>query len=451
VCWFQNQPLKKLKKLAAKFSKNNKPMSRLGKLAQIFKTPDLRKKILFVLGVFAVFRVMANIPIPGISTQEIANFFNQFQMFGLLNAFTGGALDNFSIIMLGLGPYITATIIFQLLTMIFPQLEKIYKEEGEAGRQKFNQYCRIATVPLAALQGFAMLSLFQRQGVITNLTPSLMLTSVITICAGSLFLMWLGELISERGIGNGVSLLIFAGIIADFPNSVRQMAVSYDSTKILSYILFFATSLVVIAGVVLINEARRNIPISYAKRVRGQKMYGGTSTYLPLNINPAGVIPIIFALSILMIPGMAASFLSGSSGALGHFAKSAANFFQDPWVYGILYFILVVVFTFFYTAVTFDPKAISENLQKMGGFVPGIRPGQNTAKFMYFILNRVLLIGALFLGIIAVMPSIIQGITGVQQLQFLVGGTSLLIVVSVVLETVRQIKAQLQMREYETF
>jgi len=426
-------------------------MDWFSKLTQIFKIPDLRKKILFVLLVFAIFRVMANIPIPGISVENIKNFFNQFQMFGLLNAFTGGALDNLSIIMLGLGPYITATIIFQLLTMIFPQLEKIYKEEGEAGRQKFNQYCRIATVPLAALQAFAMLNLFQRQGVIGSLAPSILLTSILTITAGAVFLMWLGELISEKGIGNGVSLLIFAGIIADFPNNLRQLLVGYDASKILSYLLFFGTSLVVIAGVVLINEARRNIPVSYAKRVRGARMYGGASTYLPLNINPAGVIPIIFALSILMIPGMAANFLAGSSGALGHIAKSVSDFFQNQWVYGILYFILVVVFTFFYTAVTFDPKAISQNLQKMGGFIPGIRPGESTAKFMYFILNRVLLIGALFLGIIAVMPSIVQGLTGIQQFRFLIGGTSLLIVVSVVLETVRQIKAQLQMREYETF
>ncbi|MFH1036890.1 MAG: preprotein translocase subunit SecY [Patescibacteria group bacterium] len=426
-------------------------MNWFNKLIQIFKTPDLRKKILFVLGIFAIFRIMANIPVPGIDAENIKNFFNQFQVFGLLNAFTGGALDNLSIIMLGLGPYITATIIFQLLTMIFPQLEKIYKEEGAAGRQKFNQYCRIGAVPLAALQAYAMLMLFQRQNVIGTLSPSVLLTSIVTITAGAVFLMWLGELISEKGIGNGVSLLIFAGIVADFPNSLRQILVAWDPSKILFYILFFTMSLLIIAGVVLINEARRNIPVSYAKRVRGTKMYGGVSTYLPLNVNPAGVIPIIFALSILMIPGMVGSFLSGASGQVGNIAKGVADFFQDPWTNGIFYFVLVVVFTYFYTAVTFDPKAISENLQKMGGFVPGIRPGQSTASFMYYILNRVLLIGALFLGTIAIMPSIVQGITNIQQFQFLVGGTSLLIVVSVVLETMRQIKAQLQMRDYETF
>jgi preprotein translocase subunit SecY len=263
--------------------------------------------------------------------------------------------------------------------------------------------------------------------------------------------MWLGELISEKGIGNGVSLLIFAGIVADFPTNIRQMLYTYDPSKIPSYLLFFGMSLLIIAGVVLINEARRNIPVSYAKRVRGMRMYGGVSTYLPLNVNPAGVIPIIFALSILLFPGMLANFLAGTGGWLGNFAKSVGLFFQNPWVHGILYFILVVLFTYFYTAVTFDPKAISQNLQKMGGFIPGIRPGESTANFMNYILNRVLLIGALFLGAIAIMPSVVGGITGVQSFRFLVGGTSLLIVVSVVLETVRQINAQLQMREYETF
>jgi len=421
------------------------------KIIQIFKIPDLRNKILFILGVFVVFRIMANIPIPGINAENLRNFFGQFQMFGLLNIFTGGALDNLSIVMLGLGPYITAVIILQLLTMIFPQLEKLYKEEGEAGRQKFNQWGRMLTVPLAALQSYAMFALFQRQNVIGELIPLLLFTSILTVTAGSLFLMWLGELISEKGIGNGVSLLIFAGIIADFPNNIRQIIVTWDPSMIPSYFLFFAASLIIIAGVVLINEARRNIPVSYAKRVRGMKMYGGASTYLPLNVNPAGVIPIIFALSILLLPGMVASFLSSSAGSIGNIAKNINNFFQDPWVNGILYFTLVVLFTYFYTAVTFDPKAISTNLQKMGGFIPGIRPGESTAKFMYYILNRVLLIGALFLGAIAIMPSVVQGVTNITTFRFLVGGTSLLIVVSVVLETIRQIKAQLQMRDYETF
>ncbi len=426
-------------------------MNWLNKIVQIFKIKDLRNKILFVLGVFALFRLMANIPVPGIATEKLREFFEGNQLFGLLNMLTGGAMDNLSIVMLGLGPYITATIIMQLLTMIFPQLEKMYKEEGEQGRQKFNQYGRILAVPLAVLQGYGMLTIFQRQQLIESLSFNLLAISLLTVTAGSLFLMWLGELVSEKGIGNGVSLLIFAGIIADFPNNIRQMVATWDPAQIPSYLLFFSMSLLIVAGVVLINEGRRNIPVSYAKRVRGAKMYGGVSTYLPLNINPAGVIPIIFALSIMLFPGMIANFLGGVGGTVGAVAKSIGNAFQDPWLHGILYFILVVLFTYFYTAVTFDPKAISTNLQKMGGFIPGIRPGESTAHFMYYILNRVLLIGALFLGAIALTPTIIGAVTGVQVFSFLIGGTSLLIVVSVVLDTLRQVKAQLEMREYETF
>ena len=421
------------------------------KITQLFKIKDLRNKTLFVLGVFVVFRLMANIPMPGVNVENLRRFFGQFQLFGLYNMFSGGALEKFSIVMMGLGPYITATIILQLLTMIFPRLERLYKEEGEAGRQKFNQYGRIMTVPLAMLQAFAMLALLKRQQVIGEMSGLALFGSILTVTAGSIFLMWLGELISEKGIGNGVSLLIFAGIVADVPMSIRQMLATFDPSKIPSYLLFFSMALLIVAGVVLINEARRNIPVSYAKRVRGMRVFGGASTYLPLNVNPAGVIPIIFALSILLFPGMVANFLAGTGGWLGNFAKSTGNFFQDPWINGILYFILVVLFTYFYTAVTFDPKSISQNLQKMGGFIPGIRPGESTANFIHYILNRVLLIGALFLGTIAIMPSIVGGATGVTGFQFLIGGTSLLIVVSVVLETMRQIKAQLQMREYETF
>ena len=426
-------------------------MEALNKIIQIFKIKDIRNKILFVLGVFVAFRLMANIPIPGIDIANLKSFFDQFQMFGLLNVFTGGALDNLSIVMLGLGPYITSTIILQLLTMIFPQLEQMYKEEGEQGRQKFNQYGRILAVPLAMLQGYAMLNLLQRQGAIGSVSPEVMLSSIITVAAGCLLLRWLGELITEKGIGNGVSLLIFAGIVADVPNSLRQIIFKWDASQAPALLFFFGMSLLIVAGVVMVNEARRNIPVSYAKRVRGMRMYGGVSTYLPLNVNPAGVIPIIFALSIMLFPGMIANFLSGAGGIIGAVAQNIGDLFKNQWIYGILYFILVCLFTYFYTAVTFDPKAISSNLQKMGGFIPGIRPGQSTANFLYYILNRILIIGALFLGGIAVMPSIIQGATGVTAFQFLVGGTSLLIVVSVVLETMRQIKSQLQMREYDTF
>ncbi|MDD4531359.1 MAG: preprotein translocase subunit SecY [Candidatus Pacebacteria bacterium] len=411
------------------------------KLTEIIKAKDLRNKILFVLGIFAIFRLMANIPVPGIDALKLKQFFAQNQFLGLMNLFTGGAMDNLSLVMLGLGPYITATIVFQLLTMIFPQIEKMYKEEGEAGRKKFNQYCRIASVPLAMIQGYAMLFYLKAQQVIGNFDLTTIIAAVFAITAGSVVMMWLGELVSEKGIGNGVSLLIFAGIISAFPTSIQQMVIAFDYSQLFTYILFFISSLVIIMGVVLINEARRNIPVQYAKRVRGNKMYGGASTYLPLNINPAGVIPIIFAIALLTIPSMIASGFGWSW---------IGDILANPWVYGILYFLLVFVFTFFYTAVTFNPKDISTNLQKMGGFVPGIRPGENTAQYLQGILNRVLVIGALSLGLIAILPSIVQGTTGIQQFSFLIGGTSLLIVVSVALETMKQINAQLEMREYDS-
>ncbi|OGZ89732.1 MAG: preprotein translocase subunit SecY, partial [Candidatus Staskawiczbacteria bacterium RIFOXYD1_FULL_37_110] len=386
-----------------------------------------------------------------IGAENLRKFFDQNQVFGLLNLFTGGALSNFSIVLLGLGPYITATIILQLLTMIFPALEKLYKEEGEAGRQKFNQYSRLLTIPLAAFEGYGMLTVFSRQGIISGLSLPVMISAILTITAGAVFLMWIGEIISEQGMGNGISLLIFAGIVAGMPINIFQTFVTFDTSKIPAYVAFAALSVVIIAGVVLITEARRNIPVSYAKRVRGMKMYGGTSTYLPLSVNPAGVIPIIFALSILLFPGMIASYFGTYAGLVGVVATNIGLFFNNVWINGVLYFFLVILFTYFYTAVTFDPKTIAENLQKMGGFIPGVRPGKSTSDFMKHILNRVLFTGAIFLGLIAILPSIVAGVTGVTGFTFLVGGTSLLIVVSVVLDTARQINSQLQMREYETF
>jgi len=422
---------------------------RFDKLIQVFKIRDLRKKVLFVLVIFVIFRLMANIPIPGIDKQNLEDFFARFQVFGLMNIFSGGTLSNISIVMLGLGPYITAIIIMQLLTMIFPRLEQLYKEEGEKGRQKFNQYARLLTIPLATLQAYGMLTLLQRQGAISILSPITLLASIVTVTAGSLLLMWLGELITEKGIGNGVSLLIFAGIIARIPSNILQTIFNWDPSQIPFFILFIGAALFIIFAVVLITEARRNIPISYAKRVRGIRMYGGASTYLPMSVNPAGVIPIIFALSILMFPGMVAGFLVNIGGTVGNIAQNVSDFLNNKVIWGTLYFILVFAFTYFYTMVTFDPKAIAQNLQKMGGFVPGIRPGRSTAQYLGKILHRVLFVGALFLGLIAVMPYIIQGITRIQTFSFLVGGTSVLIVVSVVLDTIKQINAQLQMRDYE--
>jgi len=421
------------------------------KVVLVFKDKQLRNKILFVLGILVVFRLAASIPIPGIDSENLKRFFEQSQFFGLMNLFVGGTLSNLSIIMLGLGPYITSVIIIQLLTMIFPQLEKMFKEEGAAGKQKINQYGRIMTIPLALVQAYAMLSLLQRSGAIGVFSTTQLITSLITVAGGAVFLMWLGELITEKGIGNGVSLLIFAGIVSRMPTDMRQLIYSWDPSRLPSYILFFGASLLIIAGVVLITEARRNIVVSYAKRVRGNKVYGGSSTFLPINLNPAGVIPIIFALSILLFPSMIAGFFSGGGGFITSAATGVANFLQNAWIHGALFFILVFLFTFFYTAVTFDPESIANNLQKMGGFVPGIRPGKTTAQFLHKILYRILFLGAGFLGIIAVLPSIIQGVTNVQAFQFLIGGTALLIVVSVVLDTWRQVKAQMEMREYERF
>ena len=425
-------------------------MKWLNKVLLLFKIKELRNKIFFVLALLVVFRIAANIPVPGVDTERLRAFFEGSQLFGLINIFTGGAMSNFSIVMLGLGPYITATIILQLLTMIFPKLKEIYHESGPEGRRKFNQYGRLLTVPLSVLQAYAMISLLRSQQVITFLSPFSLITTIVVITAGAVFLMWLGELISEKGIGNGISLLIFAGIIARIPASIQQSIVSYNPAQLPAYIGFLIVAVLVIAGVVIISEGQRKVPVTYAKRVRGRRMYGGFATHLPLRVNQAGVIPIIFALSIMLFPGMVAQFLVNSS---NQFIANAAQFvgriFENQLFYGAVYFLLVVVFTFFYTAVTFDPKAIAENIQKQGGFVPGIRPGENTASFFYHILNRITLVGAIFLGLIAVLPMIVQGATGVATLA--IGGTAVLIVVSVVLETMKQVESQLVMRDYEGF
>lgn len=422
------------------------------KFIKVFQIPDLRNRILFVLAVFALFRFMANIPMPGFDPEKMADLFAQFEMFQFADLLVGGTLDQFSIVMLGLGPYITSVIIIQLLTLVWPQLQKMYREEGDAGRQKVNQYGRMMTVPFAFIQGYGMLVLFQGQGVLPSLTLFEMINILTVIAAGTVFLMWLGELISEKGIGNGVSLMIFAGIISAIPANVGQMVIDIatDPQAVPMYLLFFALGIPIIASVVYVNEARRNIPVSYAKRVRGRKMYGGASTYLPLSLNPAGVIPIIFAMSLVVLPSMAVELLSGVEGLVGNIAQTISGFLETTYIYGGLIFILVCLFTYFYTAVTFDPNNVSSNLQKMGGFVPGIRPGKPTANYLSYILNRVLFLGAIFLGTVAVLPMIISGITDVGAFGFLIGGASLIIIVSVVLETIRQINAQLQMREYES-
>lgn len=420
----------------------------LNKIKIIFGDAGLRKKIFFVLLVLVVFRLGANVPIPGVDPVRLSSFLSGNQFFGMLNIFSGGGLSNLSIMMLGVGPYITASIIMQLMGMIFPRLKEMQQEEGEAGRQKINQYSRLLTVPLAALQGFALLTLLEKSGVLLNLTFFDKIVDLIIVIAGSLLLMWLGELITEYGVGNGVSLLIFAGIVASLPATLQQLSLSFDPSQIPMLIGFAVVGVLIIAGVVVVSEAERPIAISYARQVRGMKMYGGFSTHLPLRVNQAGVIPIIFALSILLFPQMIAGALGLVDSSIAQkIAGYMTSFVTNSWSYGISYFILVFLFTYFYTAVTFDPEAISNNLQKSGAFVPGIRPGRPTAEHLSRIITRITLFGAMFLGVIAVLPLVLTSATGVSALA--IGGTSLLIVVSVVLETVKQVEGQIVMREYE--
>lgn len=418
------------------------------KLALLFTIPDLRKKVLFILAMLVVFRFASAIPVPGVDPVRLKAFLEGNQFFGLLNIFSGGVLENLSIVMLGVGPYITASIIMQLLTMIIPRLKEMYQEEGEAGRAKFNQYSRILTVPLAALQSYGLLVLLMRQQVLPPLDFFGYALNISISIAGTMFLMWLGELITEKGIGNGVSLIIFAGIVSGLPLAVQRELFSFTPDRLPVILAFVVMSIAVIAGVVIVSEGQRNIPVSYAKRVRGMRMYGGVSTHLPLRVNQAGVIPIIFAISIILFPGLIGSFLAGVPNQyVQQFSQFLIQVFNNQWVYGVVYFLLVFVFTYFYTAVTFDPQQIADNVQKQGGFILGVRPGRPTAEFLYRILNRITLAGALFLGAIAVLPLAVQGLLGIQTLT--IGGTSLLIAVSVVLETMKQINAQLVMREYE--
>lgn len=418
------------------------------KIIQIFKIPDLRKKILMVFFWLLVFRLLAAIPIPGIDAAKLNEFFSSNQLFGFLNIFSGGGLSNLSIMMLGVGPYITATIIMQLLTIIFPSLKKAYYEEGAEGRIKFNRYSRYLTVPLAGLQAYGFLNLLISRQVLGHLPPLTMLSNILIITAGSMLLTWIGELISEYKIGNGISLLIFAGIVSRLPQDVISSILSYTPTALPTYAAFIMLAVVVVTGVTFINEGERKIPISYAKQVRGNKLYGGVSTYLPLRVNQAGVIPIIFALSFLLFPQFLAQAISVASPNLSLYLNEVVSkFFNNILIYSLIYFVLVVVFTYFYTAITFDPQEIAKNLQQSGGFIPGVRPGRGTAQIIQHIVNRITLSGAIFLGAIAILPYLTQMITGIQALT--IGGTALLIVVAVALEVMKQIESQLTIREYE--
>jgi len=417
------------------------------KLKIIFQDSSLRNKILFILVMLVIFRVFAAIPIPGIDALQLEQFLTNNQFLGILNIFSGGGLSNLSVIMLGVGPYITAAIIMQLLTIMIPRLKALYHEEGQAGKAKFTQYSRLLTVPLAFVQGFGLMTLLQRQDIIAQLGAFDLVTNLLVITAGSVFLMWIGELISEYGIGNGVSILIFAGIIASLPSQISQLIFTFDVSQIPLYLAFLIAAILIVLGVVMVTEAERPVPVTYAKQVRGMKMYGGVSTYLPLRVNQAGVMPIIFALSILLFPQMIATVLSGVDNVIFQKLANFLNLFAETaWLYATFYFVLVFLFTYFYTAITFDPEALSTNLQKSGAFIPGIRPGRSTALYISKVLNRITLMGASFLGLIAVLPLVMQSITGVTALA--IGGTALLIAVSVVLDVVKKVDAQISMREY---
>lgn len=417
------------------------------KLRLVFGDRVLRRRILFTLFVLVLFRLMAVIPVPGIDTLRLEQFMSGNDFFGLLNIFSGGGLSNLSIIMLGVSPYITSSIIMQLMTVMFPKLKAMYQEEGDVGRRKFAQYSRLLTIPLAFMQGYAFIALLQNQGILAKLPTFELMTNLIVITAGSLLLMWLGELISEFGVGNGVSLIIFAGIVSVLPGSTGQLLFAFDPSQLPAYIGFIAAALAVIWGVVVITEAERPIPVTYAKQVRGNKMYGGVSTYLPLRVNQAGVIPIIFALSILLFPQMIMRFLTNVDNAVVQKVSAfLLSLLSNQMFYGIAYFLLVFLFTYFYTAITFDPDAISKNLQRSGAFIPGVRPGLSTSQHIAKILFRLTMIGALFLSIIAVLPLVVKAATGISAVA--IGGTSLLIVVSVVIDLIKKVDAQISAREY---
>jgi preprotein translocase subunit SecY len=428
-----------------------------------FRIPDLRRKILFTIGMLVIFRFIAAIPVPGVDSEGLADFIENNQLLGMLNLFSGSGLDNFSIAALGVYPYITASIIMQLMTPIVPRLNEL-SMEGQQGRNKINQYTHWLTVPLALLQGYGQALLFSRQsgpngqplladfGLFNGDTWLRTLAVLLSMTAGTMLLVWMGELITENGIGNGISIIIFGGIVASLPSAVGGLVTGGSTTdNIIGTVFFVVIALFTVVGIVLINEGQRRIPVHHAKRVRAGRVYGGNTTHIPLKVNSAGMIPLIFAVSIMVFPGMIANFLSGSNReGVRNFAGDLAQFFSpNTFQYNVVYFLMVVGFTYFYTLVIFQQQRIAESLQRQGAFVPGIRPGKNTQSYLQRVLTRITLVGALFLGLVAIMPFIASQITGVQTL--LLSATSLLIVVGVAIDTMRQLEAQLMMRNYEGF
>ena len=412
-------------------------------LSNALKVPELRSKLMYLLGTFLLYAFGMHIPVPGINHEALESMFGTGTLFGMWDLFAGGSLRRFSVFALGIMPYINASIIFQLLTVVIPKLEELAKE-GETGQKQIAQWTRYLTIILGFVQAMGMYVMLSQGGVIENPGIPHMLVIITTLVGGSAFLMWLGEEISQKGVGNGVSLIIFIGIMASLPSQIANTikAVSVNGNYFGAFILV-AVSLGTVAFIIFIHKGERKIPVQYAKRIVGRKVYGGQTTYLPLKVNSAGVIPIIFAVSILMFPATLAQFIPYEP------IKMFAQQFQSTWLYNLAYFLMVFLFTFFYTAVVFNPKEIAERMKRHGGFILGIRPGKPTAEYLERIMIRITFMGALFLGTIAVMPSIVMGLTDLQTFQL--GGTSILIMVGVALDTVQHIEAQLLMRHYEGF
>lgn len=420
-------------------------------IAQFFKkilaSTTLRRKILVTFLALLVFRIAAHIPAAGIDKESLSALFAGSPLLSLLDVFSGGTLANFSIMALGLNPYINASIIFQILGYVIPQLEELQKE-GEYGQEKINQYTRLLTVPLAILQSFGMYALLKSQGIISNLGPIDLIILCLTMTAGTMLAVWLGDLITEYAFKSGISFLIFVGIISRLPIVLGQTISTFKPEDSIKYIIFGAVSILVMAAIIFVNEAIRQIPINYAKATKGLKQ---AQSYLPLRLNQAGVIPIIFAVSLVLMPSMITQFLGSSGNATVMSIATNIQKYFDPQsvLYNVIYFLLVVGFTYFYTSVVFNPEKISENLQKGGGFIPGIRPGSATIKYLNFVLNRITIVGAIFLGTVAVLPSLFQGAIGASNLA--IGGTGILIAISVVLEIIREIEGDLLMSKYEGY
>ncbi len=413
----------------------------------ILKHSEIRRKILFSLFIIVIFRLLAHIPVPGVDISAIKYFLQNNAIFGMFDLFSGGGFQNFSLVTLGLGPYINVSIIIQLLTVMIPSLEELSKE-GESGREKINLYTRIFSVPMALLQSYGIYFLLSKQGVIGALSIFDLVILILSLTVGSMFLVWIGELVTEYGVGNGISLLIFVGIISRLPASLAGLVGTVSSYNFFNYIVFGILSILVIVGVVMINEGTRNIVIEYGRRgSRSQKV----TNYLPIKVNQAGVIPIIFAVSVIMLPSVVAAPLQASANATLHAIGVflAQNFGDKALGYNLTYFALVVAFTFFYTSIQFNPSKISEDVKKRGGFVPGIRPGKATTTYLGGVVSRITLFGALFLGIVAILPYLVELVLGVSNLS--IGGTGLLIVVSVVLETIRQVDSLAVTRNYNSY